>query len=351
MSQLDSTSTHSQPEPLPDNLRSVQPGGGACYRVELAWGGLRRWYLRTFRPRYVRRMAKRRTGSDAGAPHDVLDPRDLKYCRNQCTCDWDAAADPFAWRERLPFARWGLAELQLMGYPLVAAAAAAGWFYWPLAIPPAVLLLFVLYFFRDPPRSVPREPGVLVAPADGTIAEVTQLEHDDFAGGPAVRIGIFLSIFNVHVNRAPRAGQVIAMHYKPGEFLDARSPESALRNEHLNRAPSDAVVIRLAYHPGEFLNALDPRSAARNESLWIGLEEAQPPHRRFVVRQIAGLIARRIVCNLRSGERVARGHKFGMIKLGSRTELVLPLEDHLNVLAAVGQKVKAGSTVLARYDA
>jgi phosphatidylserine decarboxylase len=108
-------------------------------------------------------------------------------------------------------------------------------------------------------------------------------------------------------------------------------------------------VIRLRYHPGAFLNALDPISAIRNENLWIGLEEEQAPHRRLIVRQIAGLIARRIVCNLRPGEVVPRGHKFGMIKLGSRTELILPIEDHLQVLAQVGQKVHGGVTILARY--
>jgi phosphatidylserine decarboxylase len=297
-------------------LRSVQPGGGACYQIELAWGRWRRWYLRTFRPGYVRRMGQLRTGSAAGAPHDILDPRDLKYCRNQCDCQWDDAHDPFAWRDKLPFARWGLAELLLMGCPLLAATLVAFWVQWWLAIAPAVLLAFVVYFFRDPPRRVPQDPGLLVSPADGTIVEVTQLAHDEFLGGPAVRIGIFLSIFNVHVNRAP----------------------------------ADARVVGLRYSPGQFLNALDPASAIRNENLWIGMQQDEAPHRRLVVRQVAGLIARRIVCNLRSGERVARGHKFGMIKLGSRTELVLPIEDGLRVLVAIGRKVKGGSTVLARYE-
>ncbi len=316
MSQTHSTPFRRQPEPLPQNLSSVQPGGGKCYQVELLWGRLRRWWLRSFRRSYVERMRELRHGSTDGAPHEILDPRDLKYCRNLCTCDWHERDDPFRWREKLPFARWGLAELQLMGWPLVAAIIAAGWTYWPLATVPGVLLVFVLYFFRDPPRTVPTEPGLLVSPADGTVAEVTELAHDEFIGGPAVRIGIFLSIFNVH----------------------------------MNRSPAEARVIRLQYHPGAFLNALDPLSAIRNENLWIGLEEEQPPHRRLVVRQIAGLIARRIVCNLRSGEVIARGHKFGMIKLGSRTELILPIEDHLQVLARVGQKVHGGSTVLARYE-
>jgi phosphatidylserine decarboxylase len=316
MNTLESSPARLIAEPLPENLSSVQPGGGFCYRVELAWGRWRRWYLRTFRSGYVRRMAELREGSTTGAPHEILDPRDLKYCRNQCECSWRERDDPFRWRGRLPFARWGLAELQLMGYPLAALAAVGAWVHWSLAIVPAVLLLFVLYFFRDPPRRVPQEPGLLVSPADGTVAEVTRLDHDEFIGGPAVRIGIFLSIFNVHINRAP----------------------------------ANARVIRLRYQPGLFLNALNPECTIKNENLWMGLEEEFPPHRRLAVRQIAGLIARRIVCDLRSGQRVARGEKFGMIKLGSRTELVCPDEESLQVLAQIGQKVKGGSTVLARYD-
>ena len=316
MSKLDSLPVRLEPEPLPDNLRSVQPGGGFCYEVELAWGRWRRWYLRTFRRGYVVRMAGLRRGDATGAGHAVLDPRDLKYCRNRCACDWGVEHDRFVWRERLPFARWGLAELQLMGYPLLALAVGGFWFHWVLAVVPAILLAFVLYFFRDPRRVVPQEAGLLVSPADGTVAEVTRLEQDEFIGGPAVRIGIFLSIFNVHINRAP----------------------------------AESRVIRLRYAPGAFLNALNPESALRNECLWIGLEEANAPYRRLVVRQIAGLIARRIVCNLRSGERVERGHKFGMIKLGSRTELIFPDESGLRVLAEVGQKVQGGSTVLARYE-
>jgi phosphatidylserine decarboxylase len=270
-----------------------------------------------FRRGYVARMAGLRRGSDAGAPHPILDPRDLKYCRNRVECDWAAADDPFRWRERLPFARWGLAEIQIMGLPLLLLAIVGGWFHWSLAIVPAVLLLFVFYFFRDPPRRVPSEAGLLVSPADGKIVEIAKLPHDDFVGGPAVRIGIFLSVFNVHINRAP---------------LKSR-------------------VIRLVYHPGLFLNALNPESAMRNENLWIGLEEEAAPHRRIVVRQIAGLIARRIVCNLRSGETVARGQKFGMIKLGSRTELILPDEVDLQIVSKIGDKVQGGSTVLARYAA
>jgi len=305
-----------EPQPLPENIRSVQPGGGICCQVELAWGRWRRWWLTHFRPGYVRRMADLRQGDCRNAPYDVIDSRDLKYCRNVCGCSWAETVDPFRWRRSIPLAPWGTAELFLMGGPLLVLtilAAVSQW--WYLALPPAVMLGFVVYFFRSPPRRVPQGPGLWVSPADGTIAEITQLEHDNFVGGRAVRIGIFLSIFNVHLNRSPVAARVIALRYSPGEFLNALRPESALRNE----------------------------------NLWIALEEDSPPHRRLVVRQISGAIARRIVCDLRPGEVIPRGHVFGMIKLGSRTELILPAADGLEVKVCVGQRVKAGTTVVAEY--
>ncbi|MCH2115548.1 MAG: phosphatidylserine decarboxylase [Pirellulales bacterium] len=305
------------PVPIPDNIRSVQPGGGRCYQIELAWGRMRRWYLKRFRSGYVRRMAELRRGSADGAPHEILDPRDLKYCCNLCTAFWELQDDPFRWRERLPFARWGLAELQLFGWPLllmtIGLCVSGGLWRW-LSLVPAVLLGLVAYFFRDPARVVPQDVNAIVAPADGTIAEVTEVDHYDFFDGPAIRIGIFLSIFNVHVNRAPRQARVVDMHYKPGEFLNAMNPESALRNEFM----------------------------------WIGLEEIKDPRHKLAVRAISGLIARRIVCVLKLGQTVQRGEKFGMIKLGSRTELILP-KHAVAVQAFVGQKIKAGSSILARY--
>jgi phosphatidylserine decarboxylase len=187
--------------------------------------------------------------------------------------------------------------------------------YWFLAILSAVPLCLIVYFFRDPLRAVPGGADVLVAPADGKVVEITPLEHDAFIGGPAVKIGIFLSIFNVH----------------------------------LNRAPSRSRVIELQYSPGAFLNALNPESAIRNENTWIGLEEEAPPHRRIVVRQISGAIARRIVCALRPGEVLQRGQKIGMIKFGSRTELIIPQNDALTIDVKIGQKILAGTTIMARY--
>jgi phosphatidylserine decarboxylase len=163
----------------------------------------------------------------------------------------------------------------------------------------------IVYFFRDPQRQIPNETGVIVAPADGTVVDVTPLDHYDFIGGPAVRIGIFLSIFNVHINRAPCDGKVIETFYKPGEFL----------------------------------NAMRADSAERNESMWIGLETLNWPPRRFAVRQISGMFARRIVCMLDPGDTV--------IKLGSRTELILPAG--VEILVRPGDKLSAGSLVVARW--
>jgi len=304
------------PEPMPGNIRGVQPGGGFCFAVENAWGGWRRWVLRTFRPGYVRRMAELRQGNDAGAPHSILDPRDLKYCRNLCTARWAPEHDRFTWRGEVGIARWGWAELWVMGLPLLLLTVAwAMTPLWPLALATGLVLAWLVSFFRNPRRTIPTEPGLVVSPADGKIAEITKLEHHEFIGGPAVRIGIFLSIFNVHINRVP---------------VDAR-------------------VIRLRYHPGKFLNALNPESAILNENMVVGLQETAAPFRRMVVRQIAGLFARKIVCDLEPGRQMARGEMFGMIKLGSRTELILPDEPGLEIRVQVGQKIRAGSDVMASY--
>lgn len=222
-----------------------------------------------------------------------------------------------AWFHRLPFAPWGWRELNLYGWPLLAAVAtlaALGDVWRWLALVPGALLAQLLYFFRDPPRQVPEEPAAIVAPADGAVVEVTHLEHDEFVGGPAVRIGIFLSIFDVHVNRAPWSASVVELRYKPGEFL----------------------------------NALRPESTIRNESMWIGLAATRAPYHRLVVRQISGAIARRIVCPLKPGQTLSRGEKFGMIKLGSRTELILPAEV-TEVVVEPGMKVRAGRDTVARW--
>ncbi len=302
-------------EPLSPDMPSIQPGGGVCMRIELAWGYLRRGYLRRFRPGYVQKMAALRQGDPAGCPHKVLDPRDLKFFRNRCHGGWSAQDDPFLWRDRLPVVREGLAELVLLGGACLLLTLILGFVYWPLAWIPAILGLFVVAFFRNPRRVPPADPGAFVSPADGTIASIEPVEHDEFLGGPAVVVGIFLSVFNVHINRVP---------------------------DHVR-------VIGIRYRPGRFLNALRAVSARENEQVVLRLQGTQPPYRRMEVRQIAGAIARRIVCFAKPGEQFSRGESFGMIKFGSRTELVLPREPGMHIEVQVGQKVRAGTTVLARF--
>jgi phosphatidylserine decarboxylase len=251
-----------------------------------------------------------------GCPHEVLDPRDLKYYRNQTGDCWRPEDDPFRWRDQLPFVRAGLGELFILTTICLLLAAAFGYLYWPLAIPCLLASALVVWFFRDPQRVVPTEVGLVVAPADGKVVAIERIEYDPYLEGPALQIGIFLSVFNVHVNRSPVASRIIGLTYKPGKFL----------------------------------NALRPRSAQENEQLAIRLEETHPPYRRYIVRQIAGAIARRIVCWVRPGDSLARGARFGMIKLGSRTELILPAGNHeLEIHVQIGQHVKAGHSVIAQY--
>jgi len=284
-------------------------------KIELAWGYWRRWYLKTFRPQYLADVLAKREGSTNACPHEVLDPRDVKFYRNQGGYRWSAENDPFSWRGRLPFARAGLAELILLGGSMFVLTAALAYVFWPLAIASALAGLSIVWFFRDPTRIVPGQPGVVVSPADGRIVSVEEVA-DEFIEGPAVLIGIFLSVFDVHVNRAPMG----------------------------------ATVVGLRYRRGKFLNALRPKAAHENERMEIRLEQDSFPYRRFVVRQIAGAIARRIVCWVAPGDSVERGDQIGMIKLGSRTELILPKEAGLEPLVSVGEKVKAGTTVLAKYS-
>ncbi|MBI3862678.1 MAG: phosphatidylserine decarboxylase family protein [Planctomycetia bacterium] len=318
-------------------ITSIQPGGGVCMRLELAWGHIRRWYLKTFRKGYVARMASLRRGDRNVCPFEVLDPRDVKFYRNLGGYYWEPHDDPFAWRDRLGFARSGLTELWLVTGAFFAAAALlnlllivlianlsslpggalAIWGLRLVASVPAVLGLFIIWFFRNPHRNIPREPGVVVSPADGKIVHIEEIAHDDFLGGPAVEIGIFLSIFNVHINRVPVSARVIGLRYRKGKFL----------------------------------NALRPESSRENEQLAVRIEASAAPHRRMIVRQITGAIARRIVCWVKPGDVLAAGDQFGMIKLGSRTELVVPHEPGLRIAARLGDMVQAGSSVLARYEA
>ena len=178
-----------------------------------------------------------------------------------------------------------------------------------------VLLVWVLAFFRDPHRDCPADGGIFLSPADGKISDVEIVDHPAFPDGRATRIGIFLSIFNVHINRMPCA----------------------------------AVVDKIEYKEGQFKNALDPESARVNESNDIELTCQNEPKDKIIVRQISGAIARRIVCDAAPGQNFSGGQRFGMIKFGSRTELYLPCRPDILILAQVGDDVHAGLSVLAEY--
>ena len=199
----------------------------------------------------------------------------------------------------------------------LAAGLAAGLLYllvWPglpllaLALVLLFLAAFMAYFFRDPQRAVPKESGLVVSPADGKVTRVEKLAGEG-ADSPTV-VSIFLSPFDVHVNRAPIAGKVVDVTYTKGRFTAATSDNASLVNE------QNALTIK-----GERLTV--------------------------VCKQIAGVLARRIVCWKRPGDRLELGERFGLIKFGSRTDLVLPPE--VEVLVGVGERVRGGVTVIGRF--
>jgi phosphatidylserine decarboxylase len=181
---------------------------------------------------------------------------------------------------------------------------------WPWAVLVGVVALGWLAFFRDFPRRIPGEPGVMVAPADGKITDISRIEHVAALGGPALRVAIFLSVLDVHVNRSPCDGTVTAIRYEDGEFLDARHPECGIRNQ------SNTIV----------------------------LADGQKPI--AVVKQIVGAIARRIITPVAVGDVMKRGERFGMIAFGSRTELYVPASEGWEVRVKQGQHVRGGVDVL-----
>jgi phosphatidylserine decarboxylase len=195
----------------------------------------------------------------------------------------------------------------IYGLSLLAVAAALVWATGMLAwaIVPVLLAVFFLWFFRDPRRMVPAGVGLIVSPGDGLVTETAAINTPE---GPRQRISIFLSVFDVHVNRSPIGGVVSRVHYQKGQYLNAMNPASAERNE------QNVVTVR-----GQ------------------GFE--------VTFKQIAGLLARRIVFTFREGETVERGQRVGLIKFGSRVDVVIPAEALLRV--KVGVRVKGGLSVLA----
>jgi len=194
---------------------------------------------------------------------------------------------------------------------LLAVAGIAAWFTrgWAWAVAPVLLAVFFLWFFRDPARTIPAGEGIIVSPGDGHVTEAASISTPD---GPRRRISIFLSVFDVHVNRAPISGILSSVRYQSGRYLNAMNPESAERNE------QNVVTVR-------------------GQGADQGLE--------VTFRQIAGLLARRIVFRFREGQAVERGQRVGLIKFGSRVDVVIPGDAAVQV--KVGQRVKGGETVLA----
>lgn len=209
------------------------------------------------------------------------------------------------------------------GWPFIRVAVAldaallALWYAWPgwtLAVPVVgvVLTLWLLVFFRDPPREGPRSEQLVIAPADGRICGIAQVDETMYLHAKATRISIFMNVFDVHVNRYPVSGEVEIVHYNPGEFTVASHEKASLVNEQSS----------------------------------IGIRSPRGP---VLVRQIAGFIARRIVTDCEPGEVVRQGDRLGMIRFGSRVDVFL--DRSAGIAVATGQSVKGGQTVLAEFPA
>ena len=203
------------------------------------------------------------------------------------------------------------------GWPFIAVAwllvLLAGWLWLPLGIVLGIVAIWVVAFFRDPIRPGPRGDGYVMAAAEGHVVHVIETDEPMYVKERSVRISIFLSVFDVHVNRYPVNGAIELVHYNKGKFL----------------------------------HAADEKASLDNEQSSIGM---RGPHGRVLVRQIAGLIARRIVTDSKPGDRVQQGDRLGLIRFGSRTDVFLPLSARPVVKVKPGDRVRVGGTVLAEYS-
>lgn len=234
---------------------------------------------------------------------------------------------------RIPLTRYGLPQVALFSAGLLAvmviyffialrffqpacACSVSSLLVWLPELILLVVLIWVFSFFRDPNRQIVQDANLLLSPADGTVAAVEILDSYEGFEGSILRVEIFLSIFNVHINRVPCPVRIGEITYKPGKFLDARNPQCSKVNE-----ANEVEMFRL-----------------------------DAPQDRMLVRQISGAIARRIVCEAKTGTEYTGGAQFGMIKFGSCTELYVPAHDNLKCRVEKGDKVKAGLTLLAEYE-
>lgn len=202
------------------------------------------------------------------------------------------------------------------GWPFIAVAwgiaLGAGWLWLPLGIVLAIVAIWVVAFFRDPIRAGPRGDRYVLAAAEGHVVHILETDEPMYVKERSLRISIFLSVFDVHVNRYPVDGAVELVHYNKGKFL----------------------------------HAADEKASLDNEQSSVGM---QGPRGRVLVRQIAGLIARRIVTDSKPGDRVKQGDRLGLIRFGSRTDVFLPLSARPVVKVKPGDRVRVGGTVLAEY--
>ncbi len=204
----------------------------------------------------------------------------------------------------------------LLGWALVALGAwgAAQWTWlWAVEAVLGALAVWLLVFFRDPPRPGPRGDQVVISPADGKVVDVAVVEEPMYLGTEAQRISIFMNVLDVHVNRYPVAGQIELVHYNAGTFLHAATDKASLENEQAS----------------------------------VGIRGVRGP---VLVRQIAGLIARRIVTDAKAGDAVQQGARMGMIRFGSRVDVFLPTAARPAIRVRIGDRVLAGQSVLAEYE-
>lgn len=200
--------------------------------------------------------------------------------------------------------------LVALTFTLISLKLEGGGMGWGLSVVLWVFSAFCIFFFRDPERQTPREQDVVISPADGRVIGIDEVDESQFLHGRARRVSIFMSVWNVHVNRAPVEGVVEYVHYHRGRFHVASLPKASVENEQ--------VIIGIA-----------------------------SPQDKILVKQIAGILARRVVCYLREGQHVQRGERFGMIKFGSRLEVFLPL--HAEIKVRLQEKVRAGETIIASF--
>jgi phosphatidylserine decarboxylase len=208
-------------------------------------------------------------------------------------------------REGIPFI---LIALALAAVAFVGALARRSWPLWLLAFVLTLLVLWVAYFFRDPERRGARGESLVISPADGRVIDIKEVDEPAYLHGRAVRISVFMNVFNVHVNRYPVSGKVAYVHYNPGKFLNAAADKASLENE------QSSIGVQAGRH-------------------------------RVLFRQIAGLIARRIVTYSREGDDAEQGERMGLIRFGSRVDVFVPVGSVVKV--KLGDKPQAGVTVLA----